>query len=383
MNKIALEQDFYEIFGAEGEKPRFFFAPGRFNLIGEHTDYNGGHVLPCAVNMGIYAIARKRKDKRIYLYSRQKKGILSFSLNDCKIKGWAQYPMSVIQLLHEQHSFSNGLEIYFHGTLPTDSGLSSSAAIEAASALSIDHLFVMNLSLKDLALICHKAENTIVGVHCGIMDQFAVFLPQKDHGLYLNCRNQEYEHIPINLKDHSFILVHSETYRSLDAGLYNHKRQICEKGLRILAPKLGIRHLCEMSPEDFEKNKHILPENMRSIIRHPVYEEARVKKAVHCLNNNDITGLGEVLYASHRSLKEDFQVTNEALDILFEEARSMPEVLGARMTGAGFGGCTINIVKKDAVKHFQKKMEMNYHKRTGLIPAFYRVNADGGARELI
>jgi len=385
MEPQKLEKEFYTVFDTGGESLHYFFAPGRVNLIGEHTDYNGGHVLPFAVNKGVYVVARKRKDDKVCLYSAQKGQKETFSLRNMEAgvsSGWVRYPLAVLQLLQREKVFSRGLDIYYNGTLPSDSGLSSSAALEAVTALAGNHLFDTGLSPLQLALLCHRAENEIVGVRCGIMDQFAVILPREKRALLLDCHTSEFSHIPFEPGEYVAVLVHSRTYRSLEKGQYNQKREGCEKSLEILAARLPVNHLCEITPEVFEQYSHLLPPDLRSLVRHAVYEEQRVKKTAAFLRKGNLIEVGRLLKESHLSLQKYYRVTNAGLDILFEEATALPCVLGARMTGAGFGGCTINLVERGKVPYFQETMAEKYSARTGLMPAFYVVTPQRGAHQI-
>ncbi len=376
---------FREIYG--GEKPEAFFAPGRVNLIGEHTDHEGGHVFPCAIAFGIWALAAVRPGKTLRLCSLnfEEKGVVEAPLHALEhdpARGWANYPLGVIRVLEDHgHALPAGLDLLFWGNLPEGAGLSSSAAIEVLTARIANDLFGLGRDGVKLAVLSQEAENKFIGVQCGIMDQFAVSMGKKDHAILLDCAKLEYRYAPLALGDCKLVITNSNVPHSLASSEYNLRRQQCEAALadiRRLRP--GIKNLCELSREDFDAVKDAIktPEALRRA-RHAITEDARALRAVAALEGGDLATFGELMKGSHLSLRDDYQVTVPELDALAELAWGQPGVVGSRMTGGGFGGCTVSIVKEAAVEDFIREVGEGYTKRTGRTASFYVTETSDGA----
>ena len=387
--KEELLKKFRELYGEEGPVS-LFFAPGRVNLIGEHTDYNGGHVFPCALSMGIYAAARKRKDKKIRFYSMtfDKTGVVEKDLKtlfDEKEPSWVSYPQGVMWALAQRsYKLDTGLDLAFCGDIPNGSGLSSSAAMELATGVALRELYgFSDLSLIDLALIGQTAENKFNGMNCGIMDQFASAMGKKDHAIFLDTETLEYEYAPVKLPEEEIVIVNSCVKHSLVDSAYNKRRQECETALLDLQKVLDISSLGELSEEDFEANKSAIQDPFcRKRAKHAVYENQRTIRALKALHRNDIVEFGRLINESHCSLRDDFEVSCKECDILAETAWSIPGVFGARITGGGFGGCVVCIVKRDALKQFSEVISQKYHDQTGHTARIYVAQVGDGARWL-
>ncbi|KZZ83772.1 galactokinase [Bacillus sp. SJS] len=384
-----LINQFNEVFG-KGTEPRIFFAPGRVNLIGEHTDYNGGHVFPCALNVGTYCLVRERSDQMMRLYSKnfEDKGMIEFQADDLLYKeehDWANYPKGVlkefslkgIRLIH-------GLDVLFFGNIPNGAGLSSSASIELASAVMINELTRSSIDRLELVKMSQHAENEFIGVSCGIMDQFAIGMGRKDSAVLLNCQTLEYQYSPLELKDSVLVISNTGKRRTLADSKYNERRSECERALKNLQTKLDIHSLGDLTAEEFEENQHLIEnETDRKRAKHAVLENIRTLQAVKKLHAGDEEGFGQLMNDSHLSLRDDYEVTGKELDAMVEIAWKLPGVIGSRMTGAGFGGCTVSIVQKSAVQTFISEAGAVYKKETGLTPEFYVVEVGDGAREII
>jgi len=378
---------FKEVY-SEGKEPiRCFFSSGRVNLIGEHTDYNGGYVFPAALNVGTTVLARKRNDKKICLYATDLKELVETDIDkidEYKNIRWGNYQLGVIKELKEAGYEVGGLDMLFHDTVPHGAGLSSSAAIECATGIAVYSLFNSKpLNKIELSFICQKAENRFVGVNCGIMDQFASSLGKKDHAIFLNTRTMEYKYVPLKLGDYKIVISNTNKKRSLADSKYNERRLECEKGLELLKKELSISCLGELDVETFEKYKNLIDDEIiLKRVRHVVYEDDRVLKSIDVLQKGDLEAFGKLMIQSHISLRDDYEVTGLELDTLFDEALKIEGVIGSRMTGAGFGGCTVSIVHKDAIEEFVRKVGENYYTKTGLVADFYTFEIDDGAREI-
>ena len=384
--KEKIKAKFEELFGNKGEI-KTYFAPGRVNLIGEHTDYNGGHVFPCALTMGTYAVARKRNDNKLRLYSInfEKLGVLESTIDELKYdqrENWINYPKSMIWAMKEEgYNIDTGFDILYYGTIPNGAGLSSSASIEVLTGFVLKDLFNLDLDMIKLALLGQKAENKYVGVNCGIMDQFVIANGKKDCAIFLDTSNLEYEYAPVHLKNEKIVIMNTNKKRGLGDSKYNERRTECETALKELQTELDIKSLGELSEEEFEKNKHLIKdEKRRKRAKHAVYENQRTIKAIKALAENKIDLLGKLMIASHNSLREDYEVTGKELDILVEESLKQDGVLGARMTGAGFGGCAVSIVKNDKVEDFIKNVGKTYKERIGYEASFYAVEIGDGPK---
>ena len=372
-----------------GHAPRFVtFAPGRINLIGEHTDYNGGHVMPCALDMGVSCAAAPRTDGLLRFVSLNLEGEAVVtelgSLAPQSGHGWAEYPEGVF------YAFAGaglvpafGADLMYWGDIPAGAGLSSSAAIEAATALMLCELYGFSLSGERLAVLCRAAENEYVGVKCGVMDQFASIMGKSGNAVFLNTSTLGYEYAPLELDDAEIVIVNSNFKHSLAGSEYNTRRAECEAALAALQRKLNIACLCGLTPEEFERNARLIEDPVvRKRAKHAVYEEARTVAALKELKAGNIAAFGRLMNESHISLRDDYEVSCEALDILTELAWACPGVIGARMTGGGFGGSMVSIVKKAAVPEFSERISEGYLSRTGLKADIMTALPADGARTL-
>ncbi|WP_411681205.1 galactokinase [Clostridium thailandense] len=386
VNELIL--DFEKVFGSK-EGAAAYFAPGRVNLIGEHTDYNGGHVFPCALTFGTYAIARKREDKLIRLYSNNFKqlGIIEFSLDSLtneKKHDWANYPKGVVWAFEqEKFEVNSGFEILFYGNIPNGAGLSSSASIELVTSVIIKDMFNFDLDMIKMVQISKMAENKFIGVNCGIMDQFAIGMGKENCAILLDTNTLKYDYARIELNDASIVIANTNKRRGLADSKYNERRAQCEEALQDLASELGIKSLGELTEEEFEKYEHLIKSSVNiKRAKHAVYENQRTIKAVEALKENDLETFGLLMNASHVSLRDDYEVTGIELDTLVELAWKQKGVIGSRMTGAGFGGCTVSIVKNDYIDDFIKNLGKAYAEEIGYEASFYIAKVGDGARKL-
>ncbi len=385
--KDEFNYEFMKVFGMSGNAS-IFAAPARVNIIGEHIDYNGGMVMPAALSLNFYCAIRKRKDKRIVLKDVNAPETAVFTANKKPIFNkellWPNYPAGVLDTLIKQgHMLDSGFEVLFFSEIPIGAGISSSAAFEVAFMSAISGIYGLNMDMKEIAILCQKAENDFVGVKCGIMDQFASAMSKKGSALLLNCATLERRYIPFKFGDYSMVIANTNKKRELASSKYNERLSECRKGLRLLKKKLQIKNLCGMDINTFERNKKLINDAViLKRVRHVVTENIRVKKACVAMEKGDLKSLGELLKESHLSLKNDYEVTGQELDALFEEAIKVKGCIGSRMTGAGFGGCTINIVRKDAVFDFKNSVGAAYKKRTGLTADFYVSGAEDGAHQI-
>lgn len=383
-----LVNDFYKVFG-EGVELRSFFAPGRVNLIGEHTDYNGGHVFPCTLTVGTYAVVRKRNDQIIRMYSTNfvDVGVIEFNLEELnyeKAHDWANYPKGVIHVFKNAgYSIETGFDVLFYGNIPNGAGLSSSASIELVTSVFLKALFNLEIDRIDMVKLSQKAENEFIGVSCGIMDQFAIGMGKKDSAVLLDCESLHYTYSPVGLGDASLIIANTNKRRGLADSKYNERRSECERALSELKQVVDIDSLGDLTGEEFEKYKHVITSEVdRRRAKHAVYENQRTIEAVKRLKQGDIEGFGKLMNKSHVSLRDDYEVTGPELDALVEAAWEEEGVVGSRMTGAGFGGCTISIVKNDRIEQFIENVGKKYIEKIGLTADFYVVKIGDGAREL-
>lgn len=382
--KNELLKDFEQIFGEEGEY-KAYFAPGRVNLIGEHTDYNGGHVFPCALTIGTYAVARLRNDKKLRFYSMNFKelGIIESSVENLEKKkedDWANYPKGVIWALQNKgYCIDRGIDILYYGTIPNSSGLSSSASIEVLTGYVLKDLFGLDISLIELALAGQYAENRFIGVNCGIMDQFAIAMGRMDNAIFLDTATLSYEYAPLNLADARIIIMNTNKKRGLGDSKYNERRSECEAALADLQKVLQIKSLGDLTEEEFEAHKGAIKCELNAKrAKHAVYENQRTIKAVQALKENNLELFGRLMIESHESLRKDYEVTGIELDTIVDAALRQDGVIGARMTGAGFGGCAVSIVKEAAVDDFIKNVGRQYLDRIGYEASFYVVEAGNG-----
>lgn len=382
--KEALLKKFGEVYGdAQGVK--VFFAPGRVNLIGEHTDYNGGHVFPCALTIGTYAAARVREDDKLRFYSMNfdHLGVIESDIRDLKPQkeaGWTNYPKGVMWAFGERgFQIPAGMDILLNGNIPNGSGLSSSASVEVVTGAILREFFGFEVSNQDLALIGQYSENNFNGVNCGIMDQFAIAMGKKDHAIFLDTADLSYTYAPVKLQGAKIVIACSNKKRGLGDSKYNERRSECETALAELRKEVDIRSLGELTEEQFEEHKSAIRDITRvKRAKHAVYENQRTLQAVAALEENNIELFGQLMNASHVSLRDDYEVTGAELDTLVEEAWKVEGVIGSRMTGAGFGGCTVSIVRDEAIDQFIEKVGRAYKSRIGYAADFYVVEVGDG-----
>ncbi len=387
LNKLI--QEFQKLYGTEGEL-RTYFAPGRVNLIGEHTDYNGGHVFPCALTLGTYAVVRDREDRGLRFYSMNfsSLGVLETSLDDLvphKEASWTNYPKGVMWAFEKRgFHLTHGLDIAIFGDIPAGSGLSSSASLEVLTGIILKDTFGFDqVSMPEIALIGQDSENNFNGCNCGIMDQFASAMGRKDHAIFLDTSTLEYQYAPVLLEDAKIVITNSKVKHSLVNSAYNDRRRECETALSDLQTVTQIKTLGDLSNEDFESFQSAIKDPVcLKRARHAVHENQRTIQAVEALKNNDIALFGKLMNASHESLKTDYEVSCPEIDLLVDLAQAMPGVIGSRITGGGFGGCTVSIVKNDTVDRFVKEIGSAYQKETGHEAEFYIVEIGDGARKL-
>ena len=382
-----LKEKFIERFGIEHGKE--FFSPGRVNLIGEHTDYNGGNVFPCAIDKGTFALVKKREDNKFRMYSEnfEHLGVVEFyleKLENEKEHDWANYPKGVIKMFLDQgYRIDRGFDVLFYGNIPNGAGLSSSASIEIATAVILKDLFQLDIEMTEMIKLCQKAENLFIGVNSGIMDQFAVGMGKKDHAILLDCNTLKYEYVPVILEEEVIVISNTNKRRGLADSKYNERRGECEKALSELQEKLKINALGELTIEEFEENKNLIKDEVRrKRAKHAVYENQRTLKAQKELSDGNLSEFGKLMNQSHESLRDDYEVTGIELDTLVEIAWEQEGVIGSRMTGAGFGGCTVSIVRTDKVESFIKNVGEKYKEKIGYDADFYIVEVSEGARIL-
>jgi galactokinase len=387
MDTKNFTEKFYEKYGNRNDKPVLFFSPGRVNLIGEHTDYNGGFVFPCALNYGTYLLIRKAKGNTL------KFSTINFNDDsEAELKGlflntgkkWINYPLGVINEFIKKGVKLSGLEFLYYGDVPNGAGLSSSASIEMVTSVALNEFFNAALSTLDLVKMSQKAENEFVGMNCGIMDQFAVGFGKKDHAIFLNCDTLSFENVPLILTDCSLIITNTNKRRGLTDSKYNERRSECDKAVELLQLYKPIRNLSELNNGEINiLEKYIKDPVIRKRAKHVISENGRVIEAVSALKKNNIKRFGELMNQSHDSLKDDYEVTGIELDTLVYEGRKLPGVIGLRMTGAGFGGCTISIVRKADSAKYMITLSTTYQKKTGLVPDFYQPEIGDGARRIV
>lgn len=388
MQQKVLER-FQELFGAEGDI-RSYFSPGRVNLIGEHTDYNGGHVFPCALTIGTYGAARKREDRKIRFYSENfsKMGVFETSLDDLvyhEEANWTNYPKGVVWAFKEKgYETQTGFDLVMYGNIPNGSGLSSSASVELLMGVILVDLYGFEgLSMIDLALLGQYAENRFNGMNCGIMDQFAIAMGKENQAIFLDTGDLSYEYAPIEMKGAKIVIAASNKKRKLTDSKYNERRAECEEALADIQKQMEIKALGELTEEQFEQVQDAIQNPVcRKRAKHAVYENQRTIKAVAALKAGDLETFGKLMNASHVSLRDDYEVTGKELDTLVEAAWKQEGVIGSRMTGAGFGGCTVSIVKEEAIDGFIKNVGEIYEKEIGYAADFYVVEIGDGSRRI-
>ena len=388
MTKAELIQSFIDTFGP-GEAPRCFFAGGRVNLIGEHVDYNGGHVLPCSLTMGTWGLLRRRSDDRLRFYSLNfpQLGVLEGTLTGIRFQErnqWTNYVLGMLFALKERGiELSSGFELLIYGNIPNGSGLSSSASLEVVAGAALRSCYDLDVTNVELAILGQRAENGFIGLNSGIMDQFSIALGKEDAAVFLNTGTLSYEYVPVELGDNVILIMNTCKRRTLADSKYNERRSECESALKALQQVLPVKDLASVDLRTFEANKRrIENETERDRAEHVVYECARTIQACDKLRNGDLVSFGRLMNASHDSLRDLYAVSCKELDTLVEQARSCPGVLGARMTGAGFGGCAVAIVQKDAVNAVMEKVGAAYEAAIGYPCAFYVASIGGGPREI-
>ena len=380
-----LKAKFIEKFGV-GEMSGYF-SPGRVNLIGEHTDYNGGFVFPCALSFGIYLLVRKTNRKTVRFASMDmpfEAEVKVEDLNKAIGKEWVNYPIGVFaQFMKKGIVFEEGADLLFYGDVPTGAGLSSSAALEVVTGVMINDQFGFGLDKVELALMGQKAEHEFALVNCGIMDQFVSAMGKKDYAVFLNCDTLSYELVPVKLEGVKIVISNTNSPHKLDSGKYNERVAECQAAVKAIQPYKTISALGELSWEEFLKVEDKIENvTVRNRARHVVSEIKRTEDAVRALKAGDLTSFGQLMNGSHDSLRDDYEVTGPELDTMVEEGRKIEGVIGSRMTGGGFGGCTVSLVKDAAVPKFIDQVGKNYQERTGLTPVFYVAEIGDGGKKL-
>ena len=383
MDTGVLEQRFEEIYGTKVE--HLYFAPGRVNLIGEHIDYNGGRVFPCALSFGTYLAVALRDDQKIAFASMNQAFRLECdpTIFEHKPAEWVKYPLGVVKEFADRGFDPWGFDILYFGDIPNGAGLSSSASIEVVTAFMLNDLLHAGLDVVELVKMSQRAENLFVGMNCGIMDQFAVGMGKKEHAIALDCGTLDYDLIPLHLNGYKLVITNSNKNHDLVTSEYNVRRSQCEQALADINQALNVKHLCDLSEEELERARHLISdETVYRRARHAVTENARVNEAIDVLQKGDLVRFGELMNESHRSLKEDYEVTGVEMDTLAEEGQKLPGVLGSRITGGGFGGCTVSLVKEDNVQEFIEKLASVYHDKVGLNAEFYVADIGDGVRKI-
>jgi len=382
--KVELEKNFYDFFHT---KPQYiFFCPGRVNLIGEHIDYNGGKVMPCAISLGTFLAVAKNKDKkfRFRCLNFPERADLQLQTSYSKTgKEWFNYPLGIInQLIQEGHNLS-GMDMLFYGNLPIGAGLSSSASVEVLTAYALLEMFQLNISKPDIALLSKKVENKFIGMNCGIMDQFAVAMGKKDKAILLNCDTLDYEYLPFETGEYALAIINSNKQRRLTDSKYNERFAECGAALKLLKKELKVQHLCDVDLNSFESHRHLINDPvLEKRALHVISENFRVHEAADALKAGELFTFGKLMYASHQSLKEWYDVSGIELDTIVEFCKTYDGVIGARMTGAGFGGCAVALVKKDQVDDFAARLTIYYKDKIGYEPEVFASEIGDGVRSL-
>ncbi|MDD3225789.1 MAG: galactokinase [Clostridium sp.] len=385
MEVKELEKVFEGLYGTKNEA--VFFSPGRINLIGEHIDYNGGYVFPCALDFGTYALVSTRKDKKLNFASTNFNLKVSCDVDNLvydKKDDWANYPKGVMKIMQDKGYKVGGMDILISGNIPNAAGLSSSASLEVLTGDVVNELFNdSKVDMLDIVKFSQKAENDFVGVNCGIMDQFAVGMGKKNKAMLLDCATLEYHYADVNLLDYSIVIMNTNKRRALNESKYNERRAECEVALKIIKEHKDVENICDLTPDEFDlMEKFFKDENIKNRAKHSVYENQRVKDAFKNLNSGNLIEFGRLLIESHDSLKNLYEVTGKELDTIVEEALCTEGCDGARMTGAGFGGCAIALVKNDKIDSFKENVSKNYKKRIGYLPSFYLTGIGEGTHRI-
>lgn len=386
MNSDQLRDSFISLYGEADEEIHAFFSPGRVNLIGEHTDYNGGYVLPCALSFGTYLLVRSNNSRRIQFATTNFDHRGEINLDEPfekEGKSWINYPLGVLNEFRKIAKEIDGVDLLYSGDIPNGAGLSSSASIEMVTAFAMNQLFGFGLDRMDLVKLSQKAENIFVGVNCGIMDQFASGMGAADHALFLNCDTLDYERVPLKLDGMKIVIANTNKRRGLADSKYNERRAQCEAAVEALRKEKNIKHLSDLNLEELNSLMHLISdEDQKKRARHVISENHRTLNAIEALNSGKIEFFGQLMNQSHDSLRDDYEVTGVELDTLVDEARKIDGTIGSRMTGAGFGGCTVSIVKSDSVETFIREVGKGYSDRTGLTADFYVAEIGDGSKEI-
>ena len=394
MNSISeIQKRLYESFAkihGNTDGTRLFHAPGRVNIIGEHIDYNGGHVLPCALDVGTYVLVRPTNNGIMRFASLDFDVTAEIALDSESVvystaRGWVNYPLGVVhQMLQGLHGGKlAGFDVLFGGNIPRGAGLSSSASVEVVMATALNALFELDYEMIELAQLAQRAENQFCGVNCGIMDQFVVAMAKKDKAIYLNCDTLEHRHVPLELGDYCIVIMDTNKRRRLAESKYNERRAECEAALADMQTAHKITHLAHIAPEEFGGGRWISMEVNRKRARHVVLENHRVTQAVAAMEAQNLAALGDLLYRSHVSLRDDYEVSCAELDVIVEAAMQHNACIGARMTGAGFGGCAIALVQRNTADDFIAQVSTQYERKIGYAPAMYMHASGDGAREIV
>ena len=386
MNIDELKSTFSSLYNESDEPIQVFFSPGRVNLIGEHTDYNGGYVFPCALSFGTYLVLRKNHSRMVNFATTNFDHRGSVKLDEPfekDGKSWINYPVGVLNEFRKMALEVEGMDLLYSGDIPNSAGLSSSASIEMVTAFAMDQVYGYGMDRMDLVKLAQRAENQFVGVNCGIMDQFASGMGAADHALFLNCDTLDFERVPLKLEGMKIVIANTNKRRGLADSKYNERRAQCEAAVEALRSERNIRHLSDLDMDSFATLSHLIENEVeKRRARHVISENGRTLAAIEALNRGDIQTFGELMNQSHDSLKEDYEVTGKELDTLVEEARKIEGTVGSRMTGAGFGGCTVSIVEEESVETFIREVGKQYTEKTGLIADFYVAEIGDGSKQI-
>lgn len=386
MNSEQFKETFISLYGDSENEIYIYFSPGRVNLIGEHTDYNGGYVFPCALSFGTYLAVRKNGQRlaRFATTNFDHRGEVKLDEPfEKEGKSWINYPLGVLNEFRKLAREIEGVDLLYSGDIPNGAGLSSSASIEMVTAYAMNEIFAFGKDRMELVKISQNAENKFVGVNCGIMDQFASGMGAADHALFLNCDTLDYERVPLKLEGMKIVIANTNKRRGLADSKYNERRAQCEAAAEALRSGKKIRHLSDLSLVEFHELSHLITdETEKKRARHVITENHRTLNAIEALNRGDIESFGQLMNQSHDSLRDDYEVTGNELDTLVEEARKIEGTIGSRMTGAGFGGCTVSIVREEQVESFIREVGSGYKERTGLTADFYVAEISDGSKQI-
>ncbi len=386
MNKEQLKVSFAGLYGETEDQIDLFFSPGRVNLIGEHTDYNGGYVFPCALSFGTYLLVRKNQSRKVHLATTNFDHRGEVNLDEPfekEGKSWINYPLGVLNEFRKMALEIEGVDLLYSGDIPHGAGLSSSASIEMVTAFAMNLVFGFGLDRMELVKLSQRAENQFVGVNCGIMDQFASGMGAADHALFLNCDTLDFERVPLKLEAMKIIIANTNKRRGLADSKYNVRRAQCESAVEAIRKEKNIRHLSDLNLAEFQNLSHLIKdEEQKKRARHVITENHRTLSAIRSLHDGDIDSFGKLMNESHDSLRDDYEVTGTELDTLVDEARKINGTIGSRMTGAGFGGCTVSIVREDAVESFIRDVGKAYAEKTGLTADFYVAEIGDGSKQI-